>query len=232
MTDKVAVIAGGGSALGTELVRTLTSMNWTLYVLDRNAELARRSVNVTHIPCDLLDSQSIRTACDDLMQRETGVDLVIYDVFTPSIYGDPHHPFGLSAEQSQKRAFSAMDFAMCLGPVVRTAGGTHLVMPSFCAGDLRNPSMTGRAVSEFFNSLRKSERQKGATVFVSHGCPVSARIPFLRRMVSSTTTAQWRDHLLANYFSGKRSVRFGLMTLLGRPAHRIVSGYSPSGHPG
>ncbi|ALG86793.1 oxidoreductase [Gordonia phthalatica] len=86
-TGRVAVVTGANSGLGLEVARGLARLGATVVMACRTAgtaEVARASIVADHpsadvsvVPLDLADPESVRRCADGVMARHSAVDLVV-----------------------------------------------------------------------------------------------------------------------------------------------------------
>ena len=78
---KTALVTGGYSGLGLETTRALAQAGARVLVPARRPELARARLggldSVTVIPMDLADLASVRTACEQVRESETRLDIAV-----------------------------------------------------------------------------------------------------------------------------------------------------------
>jgi NAD(P)-dependent dehydrogenase (short-subunit alcohol dehydrogenase family) len=85
MNDKIVVITGGSGTLGSAIAKGMAEAGARVYILNRNEDKISQKVewfktlglNVSGIPCDVLNQKSVGKAVDSILEKEGKVDVLI-----------------------------------------------------------------------------------------------------------------------------------------------------------
>jgi gluconate 5-dehydrogenase len=85
LSDRTALVTGGGSGLGYAIARALAGAGATVVQHGRNADNLRRSEaeiaaaggRVAHVVCDLADADRIRPTVEQLERQHGGIDILV-----------------------------------------------------------------------------------------------------------------------------------------------------------
>lgn len=170
---KLAVITGGAGGLGRAITERLTAKGWTVAVLDiPSDELdACASDFVQTYACDVTDMAAVSSVCQQIEQRNSTVDLVIYNAGITQIGMFAETPIAAHRRVFEINYFGAVNVAACLLLAVRRSGGQHVAISSVAGfAPLHRRcaySASKHALEGFFRTLREEEREFGVGVTIA-----------------------------------------------------------------
>ena len=99
MKDRVAIVTGGGTHLGSAFTEALSELGAHVYIASRRAELCEetaaamraRSLNVTALACDVTDEESVNSLVDQVMEREGRLDVFVANAGGSNTTAHPPH---------------------------------------------------------------------------------------------------------------------------------------------
>jgi gluconate 5-dehydrogenase len=99
MKDRVAIVTGGGTHLGSAFTEALSELGAHVYIASRRAELCEetaaamraRSLNVTALACDVTAEESINSLVDQVMEREGRLDVFVANAGGSKTTAHPPH---------------------------------------------------------------------------------------------------------------------------------------------
>jgi|UniRef100_UPI00404AAD10 NAD(P)-dependent dehydrogenase (short-subunit alcohol dehydrogenase family) len=99
MKDRVAIVTGGGTHLGSAFTEALSELGAQVYIASRRAELCEetaaamrtRSLNVTALACDVTDEESVNSLVDQVMEREGRLDVFVANAGGSNTTAHPPH---------------------------------------------------------------------------------------------------------------------------------------------
>ena len=99
MKDRVAIVTGGGTHLGSAFTEALSELGAHVYIASRRAELCEetaaamraRSLNVTALACDVTDEESVDSLVDQVMEREGRLDVFVANAGGSNTTAHPPH---------------------------------------------------------------------------------------------------------------------------------------------
>lgn len=85
MKGKVAIITGGNGTLGGAFAKGLAQAGATVFILGRNEtksrkrieELEQLGLDAHAITCDVLDEQSVQSACNEVLDKVKKIDILV-----------------------------------------------------------------------------------------------------------------------------------------------------------
>jgi len=152
LSEKVAVVAGGGGLLGSLLSRTLAEFNAEVIVADNDAMALERvndssageaASSMTALQMDISDEKSVRQALDQIVRRFNKVDILVNSAYPrTSEWGAPFEtvtvPSWLENVQIHlggyfitSRCFSEQMIAQGSGNIINVASIYGIVAPDF-----------------------------------------------------------------------------------------------------
>ena len=99
MKDRVAIVTGGGTHLGSAFTEALSELGAHVYIASRRAELCEetaaamraRSLKVTALACDVTDESSVNSLVDQVMEREGRLDVFVANAGGSNTTAHPPH---------------------------------------------------------------------------------------------------------------------------------------------
>ena len=99
MKDRVAIVTGGGTHLGSAFTEAMSELGAHVYIASRRAELCEetaaamraRSLNVTALACDVTDEESVNSLVDQVMEREGRLDVFVANAGGSNTTAHPPH---------------------------------------------------------------------------------------------------------------------------------------------
>jgi gluconate 5-dehydrogenase len=99
MKDRVAIVTGGGTHLGSAFTEALSELGAHVYIASRRAELCEetaaamraRSLNVTALACDVTDEESVNSLVDQVMERVGRLDVFVANAGGSNTTAHPPH---------------------------------------------------------------------------------------------------------------------------------------------
>lgn len=99
MKDRVAIVTGGGTHLGSAFTEALSELGAHVYIASRRAELCEetaaamraRSLKVTALACDVTDEASVNSLVDQVMEREGRLDVFVANAGGSNTTAHPPH---------------------------------------------------------------------------------------------------------------------------------------------
>jgi len=154
--DRVAVVTGGSAGIGRKTAEILAASGYRVYELSRSGT---SSPGICHLSADLCTEESIRSAFDELRNREGKLDLLVNNAGC-GISGAAE----FASVQSVRRLFDVNFFGMlsCIQqaiPLLRANGGGRIINISSVAAVFSIPfqafySASKAAVNMLTLSLR------------------------------------------------------------------------------
>src|SRR6266540_3226637 len=157
LRDKVAVITGGSRGLGLVLARHICAQGGRVALIARDpeelarakADLAPRGGAVLTIQCDLLDTEQIRSAVRQVIDRFGKIDILINNAGIIEI-GPLKHMTREDFERAMQLHFwAAYELVSQIVPEMRTRGGGRIVNISSIGGKVAVPHLAPYSVSKF-----------------------------------------------------------------------------------
>ena len=99
MKDRVAIVTGGGTHLGSAFTEALSELGAHVYIASRRAELCEetaaamraRSLKVTALACDVTDESSVNSLVDQVMEKEGRLDVFVANAGGSNTTAHPPH---------------------------------------------------------------------------------------------------------------------------------------------
>jgi len=162
--QKVAIVTGGTSGIGLEIVRALEKAGVKTFALSRHAV-----EGVEHIVCDVSDEASVRLAVSEALRRGGRIDILVncagYGISGAVEYTDPAD----ARRQIDVNLFGADRLIRAALPVMRAQGGGRVVCVSSVAAVAPIPFQAWYSVSKaglnaLTMALRNELRPLGVSV--------------------------------------------------------------------
>lgn len=157
LRDKVVLITGGSRGLGLVLARLICAAGGKVALIARDAEelgrakadLARRGGVVLTVQCDLLDSEQIRSAVRQIIDRFGKIDILINSAGIIEV-GPLEHMTREDFERAMRLHFWApFELISQIVPEMRTWGGGRIVNISSIGGKVAVPHLAPYSASKF-----------------------------------------------------------------------------------
>jgi NAD(P)-dependent dehydrogenase (short-subunit alcohol dehydrogenase family) len=157
LRDKVVLITGGSRGLGLVLARQICAAGGKVALIARDAEelgrakadLARRGGVVLTVHCDLLDSEQIRSAVRQIIDRFGKIDILINSAGIIEV-GPLEHMTREDFERAMRLHFWApFELISQIAPEMRTWGGGRIVNISSIGGKVAVPHFAPYSASKF-----------------------------------------------------------------------------------
>jgi NAD(P)-dependent dehydrogenase (short-subunit alcohol dehydrogenase family) len=159
LRDKVVLITGGSRGLGLVLARQICAAGGKVALIARDAEelgraeadLSRRggAPNVFGIQCDLLDTEQIRSAVRQIIDRFGKIDILINSAGIIEV-GPLEHMTREDFERAMQLHFWApFELVSQIVPEMRTWGGGRIVNISSIGGKVAVPHLAPYSASKF-----------------------------------------------------------------------------------
>jgi NAD(P)-dependent dehydrogenase (short-subunit alcohol dehydrogenase family) len=159
LRDRVVLITGGSRGLGLVLARQICSAGGKVALIARDAEelgrakadLARRggAPNVFGVQCDLLDTEQIRSAVRQIIDRFGKIDILINNAGIIEV-GPLEHMTREDFERAMRLHFWApFELITQIVPEMRRWGGGRIVNVSSIGGKVAVPHLAGYSASKF-----------------------------------------------------------------------------------
>lgn len=164
----VAVVTGGGSGIGYEVVRKLLLRGWTVWELSRHD---RAPEGARHLNCDIASEESVSDAIGIILGISKHIDVLVNNAgmgISGAIeFTDPAESY----RQISVNLFGADNVTRAVLPVMREAKSGRIVFVSSAAARFAIPfqawySVSKSAVSAYALSLRNEVRPFGIGVSV------------------------------------------------------------------
>jgi 3-oxoacyl-[acyl-carrier protein] reductase len=190
LSEKIAVITGGGRGIGAAIAQKLASMGATVVVCGRNKSRLSETARQIHeagarseaMVCDVTDWQSVAGFAEEVRKRFSRIDILVNNAgiggFSGPLYTMPAETWDQIFNTNLRgvfytiRAFAALMIA---------AGGGHIVNISSLAGKNPLPNAAAYGASKWgLNGLSYSvaEELRGHGIRVSVICPGSTHTEF------------------------------------------------------
>jgi NAD(P)-dependent dehydrogenase (short-subunit alcohol dehydrogenase family) len=179
LTDRVAVVTGGGSGIGLATVRRFAAEGARVMVVDLNAEAgeaAASEVGGEFLWCDVSDEDQVRTLFDGVADRHGRVDIAFNNAGISPPDDDSILETGLDAWERVNRVNLTSVYLCCRYaiPHMRQRGGSIINTASFVA-------LMGAATSQIAYTASKGgvlalSRELGVQ-FAREGIRVNALCP-------------------------------------------------------
>lgn len=143
--SRVAIVTGGSSGIGYCAAAALRNAGCTVY------EFSRRESpppGVAHIYADVTDPQSLRTAVDQVMQREGRIDILVNNAGFGISGAAEFTTAGQAHRQMEVNLFGMANTTQAVLPHMRAAGGGRIVNLSSIAAITPIPFQTWYSVSK------------------------------------------------------------------------------------
>ena len=159
LRDKVVLITGGSRGLGLVLARQICAAGGKVALIARDAEelgrakadLARRggARNALGVQCDLLDTEQIRSAVRQIIDRFGKIDILINSAGIIEV-GPLEHMTREDFERAMRLHFWApFELISQIVPEMRTWGGGRIVNISSIGGKVAVPHLAPYSASKF-----------------------------------------------------------------------------------
>jgi NAD(P)-dependent dehydrogenase (short-subunit alcohol dehydrogenase family) len=157
LRGKVVVITGGSRGLGLVLARHVCAQGGNVALIARDAEelvhaktdLVPRGGNVLTIQCDLLDTEQIRAAVRQIIDRFGKIDILINNAGIIEV-GPLDHLTREDFERAMRLHFWApYELVLQIVPEMRVWGGGRIVNISSIGGKIAVPHMASYSASKF-----------------------------------------------------------------------------------
>ena len=157
LRDKVVVITGGSRGLGLVLARYVCVQGGNVALIARDpeelarakADLAPHGSVVLAIECDLLDSEQIRSAVRQIIDRFGKIDILINNAGIIEV-GPLEHMRLEDFDRAMRLHFWApLELISQIVPEMRTWGGGRIVNISSIGGKIAVPHMASYSASKF-----------------------------------------------------------------------------------
>ena len=166
---RVAVVTGSSRGIGQAIVTTLLASGYRVYGISRTPG-EESSKEYVHLACDLLDTRSLTRLAEDLIRRETSIDLLVNNAGI-GCFG-PHEELPVDALQRMMRLNLEVPVLLCrllLRPL--KASGGQIINISSVTATKEAPhgcayAATKAGLSHFSESLFAEVRKSGVKVTV------------------------------------------------------------------
>ena len=191
----VAVITGGSSGIGYEVVRRLLSRGWTVWELSRHNGAPE---GAKHISCDISDEESVFTAINIIISASKQIDVLVNNAGMGISGAVEFTSASESRRQMSVNLFGADNVTRAVLPHMRKSGEGRIIFVSSAAARFAIPfqawySVSKSAINAYALSLRNEVRPFGIDVCVVQ--PGDVKTGF--------TGARRKDHAGNDIYGGR-----------------------------
>ncbi|NLN03472.1 MAG: SDR family oxidoreductase [Clostridiaceae bacterium] len=167
---KIAIVTGSSKGIGKSIVKRLLSLGYKVYGISRT--VAFEDENFIPVVCDILDTNSLLEAVDEIRKKESRLDLLVNNAGI-GVFG-PHEQ--LNAKDLQKMVRLNLEAPILLtNRLLREiihSKGTVIFISSVTAKKTSTYgcayAATKAGLSKFAESLFEEVRKKGVKITVIH----------------------------------------------------------------
>lgn len=190
LSDKIAVITGGGRGIGAAIAQKLASMGATVVVCGRDRsrldETARKiqqsGARSEAMVCDVTDWQAVAGFAQEVQQRFSRLDILVNNAGVGGFRGPLHTMPAETWDQIFNTNLRGVFYTIrAFAPLMIATGGGHIVNISSLAGKNPLPNAAAYGASKWgLNGLSYSvaEELRGQRIRVSVICPGSTHTEF------------------------------------------------------
>ena len=190
LSQKIAVITGGGSGIGAGIARRLAALGATAIICGRNRhrleemcrEISSAGTQCEAIACDVTDWNSVAALAERLRQTFGRVDVLVNNAgvggFSGPLHTMPEEKWDDIFNTNLRGVFHTI---RAFAPMMIAAGGGHIINISSIAGKNALPNAAAYAASKWgLNGLSYSvaEELRGHNIRVTVICPGSTHTSF------------------------------------------------------
>lgn len=141
MTDKVALVTGASSGIGTAVALALLERGYTVYGAARRVE--RMDVIVERggraLPLDLTDERSVEACVAAVLEREGRIDVLVNNAGYGSYGAIEEVPLAEARRQFEVNLFGLARLTQLVLPAMRRQGAGHVFNVSSIGGKIFTP---------------------------------------------------------------------------------------------
>ena len=185
LSQKVALVTGGGHGIGAGIAATLASMGATTVICGRNRKRLEQTAKEVHcesLVCDVSDWKSVAALAEHIRQTFNRLDILVNNAGIGG-FGGPLHTMPLENWDAVFNTNLRGVFYMirAFAPMMISSGGGDIVNISSLAGKNPVPNAAAYSATKWgLNGLTYSvaEELRGHKIRVSVVCPGSTHTEF------------------------------------------------------